>query len=412
MTTIPRTTPSTPKAVPAYREPGYLRYTLGQSASVLGDQVWYVALSWAAVQLASPAVAGLVMTVSAVPRLILMLFGGVFVDRFGPKRLMIGSDLVRAAVSLTAAAIALAAPGIPLLVAVAVVFGVVSAVFMPAAGAMGPLLLRDEQLSSGTALRELSSRSAIILGAPLGGVLVAAGGLALAALVDAATFLLSAVSLWALRPREVTRDASSATGTVAALREGLSYLRGHRLLLTCMIVSLLANLGFVGPMNVGLALVSQRNHWDASGIGVMLAGFGAGAAISAVILLRFTPRFRLGPVVAAGFLVQGATIIGMAVVPALWMAGVITVITGLTSGFMGVLLATVMQANTGDAYRGRVSSVSTLINLGVTPLAMAVTGFAVGGLGLLHTFILCAALSFAAGILAVTARCLRQARLG
>src|SRR5690606_26096894 len=79
--TLMSTVISTPDPVkPAYRDGSYLRYTAGHAVSIVGDQVWYVALSWSAVQLASPAVAGIIMTVSALPRLVLLMLGGVYVD--------------------------------------------------------------------------------------------------------------------------------------------------------------------------------------------------------------------------------------------------------------------------------------------------------------------------------------------
>lgn len=86
--------------------PVFPRYVAGQAVSVLGDQVWYVALSWSAVRLASPGAAGAIMAVSAVPRLAFLLYGGAIVDRNDSRRLMIVSDLLRCAVALVAAAVA------------------------------------------------------------------------------------------------------------------------------------------------------------------------------------------------------------------------------------------------------------------------------------------------------------------
>ncbi|ADD44566.1 MFS transporter [Stackebrandtia nassauensis] len=400
-----------PPARPAYRDGAYLRYTAGQSISIVGDQVWYVALSWAAVQLASPAVAGLIMTVSALPRLILLLLGGVYVDRFGPKKLMIGSDLLRVVVSLTAAAIALAAPSIALLVVVGLVFGIVSAVFMPAAGAMGPLLLSKEQQTAGVALRELSGRIALTVGAPLGGLLVAVGGLSLAATVDAFTFALSAWTLWSLRPRQAAKSDRPPAPTGAALKEGLSYLWNHGLVRNLMLAGLLVNLGFVGPMNVGLALLSEARGWGAGGIGYMLAGFGGGAAVSALILLRFKPRRATGLIIAACAALQAVAVFALAVVPTVWLAVAATSATGLVSGVMGVLMGSLVQVNTDDAYRGRVSSVSTVLNYGITPLAVAGSGIAVATAGMTATFAVSAALILAGGLACVARRDLRTAQL-
>lgn len=414
MTSTPLTSappaPST-TAPPAYRDRPYLLYTAGQSISVIGDQVWYVSLAWAAVQLSSPAVAGLVMTVSAVPRLVLLLLGGVYVDRFGPKRLMIGSDLLRVAVCLVVAAIALTTTSITLLIVVGLVFGVVSAVFMPAAGAMGPLLLRDEQQATGVALRELTARLALTLGAPLGGAMVAIGGLSLAALVNALTFALSALTLWTLRPRRSTTDERSGGTTVVALRQGVVYLWRNRLLLTIVVVALLGNLGLTGPLNVGMALLAQARGWGAQGVGLMLAGFGGGAAVSAVVMLRWRPRRRAGTVLVAATLVQGLGVVGMVVAGSLWQAVTATAVAGLMSGVMGILMGSLSQVNTDDAYRGRISSIGAVMSFGVTPLALAVTGVAVEVAGLTATFLGSSCLLFAAGLLCAARRELRSARL-
>ncbi|MZG12472.1 MFS transporter, partial [Streptomyces sp. SID5914] len=82
---------------PAHRDPNVLRWVGAYTASMLGDSVFFLALSWAAVRQGSPAEAGIVTAVSAVPRALLMLGGGVVVDRLGPRRVVIGSDAVRCA---------------------------------------------------------------------------------------------------------------------------------------------------------------------------------------------------------------------------------------------------------------------------------------------------------------------------
>jgi MFS family permease len=130
----------------------YLRFVGGQAVSVLGDQVWYVALSWSAVRLTSPAAAGAIMAVSALPRLAFLLLGGALVDRSDSRRLMIGSDLLRCAVALIAAVLASGRPGVALLVAVALVFGAADAVFLPAAATVAPRLLPPERLGPGAAV--------------------------------------------------------------------------------------------------------------------------------------------------------------------------------------------------------------------------------------------------------------------
>ncbi|GAA1692640.1 MFS transporter [Fodinicola feengrottensis] len=395
---------------PAYRESPYVRYVVSQSVSVLGDQVWYVALSWAAVQQSTPAVAGVIVSVSALPRLLLMLFGGPLVDRYGPRRLMIGSDLLRVVVSVAAAGVALWQPTIALLVVVALVFGAVDAVFLPAAGSMQPRLLRTDQLSSGAALRELTQRAALTLGAPLGGILVAVGGLPLASCVNAVTFAVSALAIASVRPR-----TDAATGTperyLIALRAGFGYLARHRVLRTSMAVGFIGNLGFVGPMNVGLALLSSDRGWGSAGIGYLLAGFGIGAAASATLLLKVRIRDRIGLWIALAAAGEAAGITAMALAPNLAAAIAASALTGLSSGVFGVLGASLNQALTEDRFRGRVGSVNALASMGVTPLVMVVTGIAVSAYGLVPTFAGGGAIELLAAAICLSVRDLRRATL-
>jgi len=410
MTTTLADAPATP-VVPAYRVAQFRRYATGQAVSVLGDQVWYVALSWAAVQIASPGVAGVLLSVSALPRLALMLFGGVLVDRRDPRRLMVNSDLVRGAICLAAAAVAVWQPSVLLLVVVALAFGAADAIFLPAAGALQPRLLEPAQYAGGNAMASTANRLALTLGAPLGGVLVATGGLPTALVVNAVTFAVSVLALRSLRPRPAAATASTSDAKKGSLKDGLRYIARHRVLRSVLVVGLLGNLGFVGPMNVGLALASQSAGWGSTGIGLLLSGFGAGAILAGLIMLRHRPSRGIGPIVAACFALQGVAVVVPAVTGSLPLAVAATAVAGFTSGPAGILLAALTQSATDDAYRGRVSSVNSLVNLGLTPLMMAAAGWATDWFGLVPAMGVSGALELVAALGCVALPVLRTARL-
>lgn len=414
---------------PAHREPAFARYLCGRAVSLLGDQVWGVALAWSAVHLASAGVAGLLLTISSLPRLVLMLFGGVIADRFDIRRLMIGSDALRTLVALAAAAIAFLQPGIALLGLLAFVFGIVDAVFMPAAGAMQPRLLNPEQYSGGAVLTNLTARLALSVGAPLGGVLVAAGGVPLALAVDAATFAISVLTLATVRPRPLPSTPDSATGTPSTaaaaataagvhgrraapvwseLKAGVLFLAHHPVLGPMTLAFLLINIGFVGPMNIGIAELAQHRGWGASGIGLLLTGFGAGAAAGGLIAGRVRITRDVGLWIGVLGAVQGAALLGIALVPSETLTAGITSFIGVLSGPMAVASSVIQQRQTPDALRGRVSSLTTLINLGLIPLASAATGFLIAQIGITGDFAV-SGLIEACGLLTVLAPAYRRA---
>lgn len=101
----------------------------------------------------------------ALPRAVLMLGGGVVADRFGPRRIAIASDTTRCvAILAAAAAIVLAAPGVALLVPIALIFGAVDALFMPAVGALPPRIVAPGQLARLQGMRGLSIRQSNAVG--------------------------------------------------------------------------------------------------------------------------------------------------------------------------------------------------------------------------------------------------------
>src|ERR1700742_1185215 len=100
MMTLSGATPSV-----AYRDGNVLRWTAAYTASVSGDVVFFLTLSWAVTRVAGPAQVGAVLAVGAIPRAVLMLVGGVIADRYGPRRVVIGSDLARCLIVFCAAAL-------------------------------------------------------------------------------------------------------------------------------------------------------------------------------------------------------------------------------------------------------------------------------------------------------------------
>ncbi|MEX0171587.1 MFS transporter [Streptomyces sp. LMG1-1-1.1] len=411
------TTTTTPAAVaparPAHRNRQVLRWLGAYTASTLGDSVYYLGLSWAAVSSGTPAQAGLVMTVSAVPRALLMLFGGVIADRLGPRRVVIVSDTVRCLSTLGLAAILfLATPGLWVLAVVALVFGTVDAVFLPAVGALPPRIADRDQLARVQGMRGIGYRAGAVLGAPLGGLAVALGGSATAFAVAGVLFALSLPLLCTLKLRSLPEENGESGGTALRdLADGLRYVRGHRVLGPLMIVILLADLGFVGPLNVGLALLAEQRGWEAAGMGWVLFGFGAGAG-SASLLLTVRGRVPRAGAVMGWSMTLGALSIGaLAFVPQLPLAVLVAGSVGLLAGLNGVLCGALVQTESDPAYLGRVSAVASLGSLGLAPLSFPLTGAAIGLWGPGPVFVVSASVCALSGVFALLVPALRKAEL-
>ncbi|MER6627117.1 MFS transporter [Streptomyces sp. NPDC000987] len=398
---------------PAHRDGNVLRRLAAYTCSMLGDNVYYLALSWAAVQAGTPAQAGAVMSVSALPRALLMLGGGVVADRFGPRRVVIGSDAVRCAAVLAVAALLLfTRPGLWPLALLALVFGTVDAVFMPAVGALPARVTSRGQLARVQGMRGLAIRFAGVVGAPLGGLGVATGGASaafgLAGLLIAASLPLL---VW-VRVRELPRDDGRPAATAwGDLVDGPRHIRRHRVLAPLMLAIALGDLGFVGPLNVGLALLADERGWGASGMGGVLAGFGAGAG-AASLLLTVRGRLPCAGLVAAYSILAGSVAIGaLAYVPALAAAVTTALFIGLLAGLSGAMCAALLQTLTEPAYLGRVTAVAGLASLGLAPLSMPLSAAAIGAWGTGPVFVVSAAVCGLGGVVALGVPGLRRAEL-
>ncbi|MGW6273096.1 MFS transporter [Streptomyces sp. NPDC055060] len=432
-TTGIRPSPATER--PAHRDGNVLRWLGAYSASAVGDNVYYLALSWAVIQSGSPAQAGLVMAVSAVPRALLMLGGGVVADRFGPRRVVIGSDAVRCvAVFSVAGLLLLTSPGVWALAALGFVFGAVDALFMPAVGALPARITARHQLARVQGMRGLVIRLANVVGAPLGGLGVALGGPAAAFGVAGLLFAASLPLLMSVRIAKLPAERGgqrgerrgehrgeqgegAAEGTEAGrtawheLADGLRYIRGHRVLAPLMVVVALADLGFVGPLNIGLTLLADERGWGASGVGLVLAGFGAGAGGSALLLTVRGRLPRAGLLLCVTCATGAVGIAAVAYLPGLAAAAGAALLVGLLVGFTGALASALAQTESDPRYVGRVTSVAGLVSLGVAPLTYPLTGWAVGAWGAAPVFTASAATCALAGVYGLGSRALRAAEL-
>ncbi len=398
-------------ARPAYRDANVLRWLAAYTASVAGDVVYFLALSWAAARAGGPSQVGLVVAAGALPRAVLMLGGGVVADRFGPRRVAVVSDAVRCAVILAVAgALMLASPGIWLLVTVALVFGVVDAVFMPAVGALPPRITAPEQLARVQAMRGLSIRLSNAVGPLLAGTVLVVGGAAGAFTAAAALFALSLVTLLTVRVTPLTEEPQRGSAW-RELGDGLRYVRRHRTLAPLVTVIGLSEMCFSGPVATGLVLLADERGWGASGMGWIASAFSVGAAASALLLTVAARIPRAGAAVCGTLLATAAGTVALGHAPSLPIAVIFGSLIGLTSGVTTTVTQALVQTETDPHYLGRVTSVTTLCTLGLAPVLFPAVGITVALWGAEAFFIGCGAICLLAAVLGLSFPVLRRAEL-
>jgi MFS family permease len=411
-----------PRGLTPLRHRGFRLLACGQVASNVGDAFYAVALPWYVLADHGGALLlGTVLAAYGVPRTVLVAVGGHASDRWRPWTVMMVADAVRAIAAAALAAVALAGPAsATLLVPVAAVLGAGEGLFLPGSFAIVPSLLPDEDLQAGNALTSGGTQLATLIGPAVGGAVVAFAGPGPAFVVDAVTFVVSAMSLAAIRARQTApaaiagavspgaapavlatadcgrTDGSGSTEPSGAGDEPLapagvgaaepvtvrSVLASERVIQVILLVTLAANLGMGGLSEVALpALAHGPFHTGAGGYGGLIAAF-SGGALAGTVLAGQGRRMRRPAVVATmAFLVEGVLI---GVVPYLGgpiPAAAALAVIGSLNGFGNVVTITLFQRWAPPALMGRLMGLFMLGSFGAFPVSVAVTGAVVHAWG-------------------------------
>ncbi len=394
--------PAAPRrALPRPRDSGW--WLFGYAHSLVGDQIFYVALTWVAVSIMSPAEVGLVLVLGSLPRAAVLLAGGVFVDRIGPKRVIIVSDVLRTLVMVAAAVlVGVGADGTLLIGALAAVFGVVDGFFLPAVGAAPAFVATLDGQTRLQALRTVVYRGAPMIGAPVASALLVAFGAASAFGVAAFMFAASVVALGLTRmtrpdPRggALKGSVDTAPSVFTEIRDGLRLVGADRRLLVTVVVLAILDFGFAGPMTAGVPLLAAERGWGAGGIGWVLGGFGAGAVVTAAFLTWRRPSVRAGLLAAVGLTLMSIGLValglvdlgGLAAGDEVVLAGLCGALAGVGTGLFGTLINASLVVSTPVAQLGRVMAVAALAGYLGDPVSFSLTGITSQGLGASSAFL-------------------------
>ncbi|TDW86421.1 MFS transporter [Kribbella sp. VKM Ac-2566] len=339
------------------------------AVSRAGDMAWYVGLAWSAAQVTSPAGAGLVMGIGALPKALVLLYGGALADRFDGRRTMILANLARIVVlTVAAAAVAMWGLSLALLATVAVVFGAVDALYTPASGTLPRRMVRSEDLVKLSAGSQLAQRLAVFAGAPLGGLLVAHGGLITVMIVDAASYVVIAAALAFLVKPRLPQPVSTGHSIRADLRDGFAYLKQDARARTLVIAFSGLNL-CVGPiLAVGLVQRTHSAGWGSAWYGWFEACSGVAAAVGALVAMRWKPA----DLARSGLLALVVQAAGCAMIGLMPKLGVFVAMAmiGCTAGIASAQLSAAFQQTVDPTYLGRSFSIVNLSDEAMMPLAM------------------------------------------
>jgi predicted MFS family arabinose efflux permease len=379
----------------------------GQMVSTVGDMFYAVALPWFVLSSGGTARdLGIVLAAYGIPRAGFVLLGGSLSDRMNPRRMMLVADIARALlVGGLAAIVLLDMHTLWILCAIAAPLGAFEGIFLPASMAIMPSILSDDDLQAGNAINMATVQLSTLAGPSVGGAIVASVRSGVAFAIDAGTFVVSAIALAAMGGKRAPQPATAvvelapaeASVELAADEDEpktfWALLRTSRLLQTGLAVSIVANLAFGGLIEVALPdLAHGPLHAGATGFGLMISAFGAGALTGTLIGATMGKLPRRGLIALLFSLVQGVLVALTPFTGGLTGAAITIAAWGLFNAISNVLLITLLQQKLPRSLMGRIMGAFGFANFGLYPISVAAGGVVVDRYGPEILFVITGAL--------------------
>jgi MFS family permease len=338
------------------RGPLYALYA-ADIISLAGNAVAQLAIPWYVLTTTGSAtLTGLAVFFNFLPAVLAAFFGGVVVDRLGFRVASIVADLASSA-AVAAIPFLHATVGIELWQLLALVF-LGALLDAPGATARAALLpdaveLAGVPMERASGIRGAIQQGAQLVGAPIGGILVATVGATAALWIDAASFLVSAALVALLIPRAQAKEGEEQPGRFwAELGEGLKFIRDRPLVRALVLMVLLSNL-IEAPGTVVLTVFAEQEYESASALGLMLGVLGGTALVGALAYSAAGHRFPRRRTFLWCFAFVPVGYLALATLPSLPVALVAIAVMGLAAGPINPLLFTVMTEIVPAHLRGR-----------------------------------------------------------
>ncbi|MER3492713.1 MAG: MFS transporter [Mastigocladus sp. ERB_26_2] len=373
------------------RNRGFMLLWIGQLLSQLADKVFFVLMI--ALLENYPPPAGLaensmysaLMVAFTVPAILFGSAGGVFVDRFPKKLIMVGSDVVRGLLTLLI-------PFLPreflILLILTFAISTVTQFFAPAEQAVIPLLVKRENLMAANALFSSTMMGALIVGFAIGEPMLSWAKSSLGPdygqeLIVAILYLSSAGMMQPInfKDNRTIGDQEVAIHPWADFKQGLRYLKTNRLVLNAMLQLVTLYCVFAALVVLAIQLAAEFGLKEKQ-FGFFLAAAGVGMVIGAAILGHWGDKFHHKPLPLIGFLMMAVVLGTFTFVHKLSLALILCAVLGIGAALIGVPMQTLIQQQTPPSMLGKVFGFQNhAINIALSA-PLAITGPITDALGL------------------------------
>jgi len=383
-----------------FRHPNFRKLWIGDTISQFGTQVSQLALPLVAIIFlkASALEVALLGTVEFLPFLLFTLRGGAWVDRLQRRPILITGDLGRALCLISIPiAYELGVLTIAQLYLVGFAMGVLTVFFDVSYQSYLPSLVDRDQLVEGNAKLQASQSGAQILGPGFGGYLIGILTAPVAVIVDAVSYLASALFVFTIKGSEPPipksddprgSRADRLRGFGGEIREGLAFVLGHPYLRMIAGATSTSNLFGNFAMGIYLVYVVRVLGLDPLRIGLIFSLGSIGTFVGALVANRLAARIGVGRTIVLSMALNGPAILLIAIAP-VGFAEPFLIASAALAGFTGLIYninqVSFRQAIAPERMQGRMNATMRFLVWGTIPIGSMISGVLATLIGLSNT---------------------------
>ncbi len=363
-----------PSRLGALSAPKYRRYWLGSLGSVGASQLIVLGQGWLIVDKlgGSPLSLGILGAATAIPTIVVNLFGGVLADRLNRRAVLMATSLLSALLLLVLATLDVTgAVQIWHVVAIAAGMGLVYGIDWPTRNAFFPALIDREHTMSAVALNAMMWQGTRIVAPGVGGIAIALSDTAPVFYLCVLGFAVMFIILMGLDAPQAKVEGEK--NAMRELKEGLRFIADHRIFTVLILLSyshMFLAMSYIQLM----PLVAKQFEVESAGLGLLLTVIGLGAVSGTFVTLRLQGSDRLGRNLMAAAFVATFLILGFALSPSYVIALVMLYLASLANSIFQISSMTALQVRVPDHMRGRVMGIHAIT------FSMLALGSLLGGL--------------------------------
>ncbi len=360
---------------PALASRNFRLYFIGQIVSMIGTWLQMVAQGWLVLEMTGSAYwVGVAAACSTIPTLFLSLIGGVVVDRYPRKAILLWTQSLSMGLAFILGIFTLThSVTIPVILVLAFLLGCIGAVATPAIQAFLSELVDRSQLHSAVALNASIFNASRVIGPAIAGLMISWIGTGGAFMANGLSYVAVIVALLAIStapaPSRVVNEHP-----FQSIRDGVGYTWRHPILRTIVLYVAAVSIFGWSFMAMLPVVAKQTFGLGASGMGTLFSEFGLGSLTATFFVSMSNSRIPAPKMVVGGILTFTLALLAFTFATAVPLALAFLFVSGLGMLSAFATMTATVQRLVEDRYRGRVMSIYLMVLMGLMPVGNFMVG--------------------------------------